>query len=473
MTLSEAISIAIKNEGIAIVGEKKFVNYLSDLCSFDTPALKRIISILVDEKYLVPLADIDTKVDMEFFFKNIGTQLIQKEGFQPHLVNFVIESLFNGTQDKRGTPSLPEKNGKNDLPFFANLYHHFGMNITHIQKTTKKWYKYYDEVVTQDSYKDPTDPEWKRFLELEQDSDYINNQNWNTATGIGVVTGYKQLRALDFDYLDLLEKNINGGERLNIFISKVLNLLGLPGDYPWVTRSGSGYGLHFVFRCKDIDGFNNKVASFVPSPDTKEKGDGFECLELRWSGHLVMPPSHSANYYNEHFRDPRIEHYRFYSCDFPTYAPIEIDFNKINNLLNYFSSTVGSMNFVPSKSKPSEYVHIIGHIKTTTKINSEGDYSDFKPSEQWANSCDNEEAALYYLSKDLCKIKTGNLKKAVELLKKSDTPISHYNMANLIAHGILSGNKKDALGHFAFVQNSKEISQYDIRRLKDDINQME
>ena len=85
MTLSEAISIAIKNEGIAIVGEKKFVNYLSDLCSFDTPALKRIISILVDEKYLVPLADIDTKVDMEIFFKNIGTQLIQKEGFQLYI----------------------------------------------------------------------------------------------------------------------------------------------------------------------------------------------------------------------------------------------------------------------------------------------------------------------------------------------------------------------------------------------------
>ena len=116
---------------------------------------------------------------------------------------------------------------------------------------------------------------------------------------------------------------------------------------------------------------------------------------------------------------------------------------------------------------------IIGHKKTNTNINSEGDYSDFEPSEQWANSCDNEEAALYYLSKDWHKIKPDNLKIAVELLKKSDTPISHYNMANLIAHGILSGNKKDALGHFAFVQNSKEISQYDIRRLKDDINQME
>ena len=129
--------------------------------------------------------------------------------------------------------------------------------------------------------------------------------------------------------------------------------------------------------------------------------------------------------------------------------------------------------YLKRESKPSENVAIIGHKKMTTRIDSEGDNVEFKPSEQWANSCDNEEAALYYLSKDWHKIKPDNLKIAVELLKKSDTPISHYNMATLIAHGILCGNKTDALRHFAFVQNSKEISQKYFNCLKRDIDQME
>ena len=55
MTLEKAISYAIDNEGIEIISEARVTNYLNDLQAFDTPALKRVISAMIDGGYFAKL----------------------------------------------------------------------------------------------------------------------------------------------------------------------------------------------------------------------------------------------------------------------------------------------------------------------------------------------------------------------------------------------------------------------------------
>ena len=52
MTLEKAITYAIDHEGIDVISEPRVVNYLNDLQALSTPAIKRIISTMVNDGYL-------------------------------------------------------------------------------------------------------------------------------------------------------------------------------------------------------------------------------------------------------------------------------------------------------------------------------------------------------------------------------------------------------------------------------------
>lgn len=51
MTLEKAISYVIDQEGIDIISDARLKNYLNDLQAYDTPAIKRIISTMIDDGY--------------------------------------------------------------------------------------------------------------------------------------------------------------------------------------------------------------------------------------------------------------------------------------------------------------------------------------------------------------------------------------------------------------------------------------
>ena len=52
MTLVDAMTYAIRNEGLEIVGQRRFVYYLNDLRAFDmTPAARRILTVIIDQGY--------------------------------------------------------------------------------------------------------------------------------------------------------------------------------------------------------------------------------------------------------------------------------------------------------------------------------------------------------------------------------------------------------------------------------------
>ena len=130
-----------------------------------------------------------------------------------------------------------------DLLLYANYYRNLGFNITHLSGNKNK------------SYKEPTDPNSKLYIYEKQTVKYIFEQSWNEATGIGMLLGYNNYRAIDIDKFNihpclLPEENEQNQKE---FVQKCLELLGLPKDYSWVVKSGSKQGLHIIIKTDDIN----------------------------------------------------------------------------------------------------------------------------------------------------------------------------------------------------------------------------
>ena len=116
--------------------------------------------------------------------------------------------------------------------------------------------------------------EWTHFSHTRQSLNTLHAYQWEKAKGVGLVLGYNNLRALDIDECHDLS-----------IIPDFLNILDLPQDYEWVMRSGSHNGFHILFYAEEhkFEVAKNKIKAF--------KSDRFKHIELRWIGHLVLPPS--------------------------------------------------------------------------------------------------------------------------------------------------------------------------------------
>ena len=77
-------------------------------------------------------------------------------------------------------------------------------------------------------------------------------------------------------------------------VAQALTALGLPEDYPWVQRTGSGNGWQIIFRC------STELPPGALTAKAKEPGvfvgasrnGAFDHLELRWSNcQSLLPPS--------------------------------------------------------------------------------------------------------------------------------------------------------------------------------------
>lgn len=158
----------------------------------------------------------------------------------------------------------------------AGYYHQLGMNITCIRGSKD----------SDSSYKAPVNLDWEDYFSCPQTSEYILAQDWDNATGIGLVLGYGGYRALDIDDIssEIIygTETINGTKKtlLNEFISDCLSMLKLPSNYPWVVISGSGKGIHIIFKTKDLNGFICKSWAFSPIKEDNTKK--FKIFELRW-----------------------------------------------------------------------------------------------------------------------------------------------------------------------------------------------
>ncbi len=148
---------------------------------------------------------------------------------------------------------------------------------------------------------------------LRQRFNDIQSFNWDDAVGIGTELGFNNLRALDFDGCNDID-----------FIIKVLEQLGLPRNYEWLVKSGSNNGFHILFYAEEHNYLfdNSKTKAFVPNTDNKHN---FRVLELRWTKHLILPPSLSKE----------LKLYKFVNCELPLEHPWGIDLSIIENLITW------------------------------------------------------------------------------------------------------------------------------------------
>ncbi len=163
---------------------------------------------------------------------------------------------------------------KEDLRQFAICYFNFGFNVTHIvpQKQLNENGEY-EYILKKPSH------EIESLLKKKQSLEEVLSFKWEEATGIGAVMGFNNLRSVDID-----------GCTNEIFIFEFLNKIGLPNDYEWVVKTGSQNGFHIIFYADD-HAFHvpkSKIRSLYP---IKEYLPFFEHLELRWTNHIVLPPS--------------------------------------------------------------------------------------------------------------------------------------------------------------------------------------
>ncbi len=134
---------------------------------------------------------------------------------------------------------------------------------------------------------------WKQFTTARQTVSAVRSLPWQgytrrdsarvDVTGIGFISGVGGWRDLDFDDCPDFAP-----------VAQALNALGLPEEYSWVQRTGSGNGWQIIFVC------HAELPPGALTAKAKEPGvfvgasrDGaFDHLELRWSNcQSLLPPS--------------------------------------------------------------------------------------------------------------------------------------------------------------------------------------
>lgn len=143
---------------------------------------------------------------------------------------------------------------------------------------------------------------WRNIAEPEYLEMY-EGYKWDNVEGIKLVVGKKGVRVL------VLHGMENEKSRMEC-LYRVLSILKLPDDYPWIIEIGSTYAI-IVDTPSDVMGMGNRT--YV------------ECL-LLWEGSFVLPsPSNGRRYYKD--RLPQSH---------PIQIPNEVLFSCINNLRNGF-----------------------------------------------------------------------------------------------------------------------------------------
>lgn len=369
--------------------------------------------------------------------------------FKIYSDNERLETIYTIDGTKINVKRL-RKEHHNHLIQMAAYYHAMGMNLTMIKG------HHYDY----DSYKSPAQIPGLILSELfdaEQNISVLLKQDWRFATGIGVALGYNRIRAIDVDNVDPQCQIVSTDEndhqqyfdRTGGVINEVLNLLGLPKDYPWVMKSGSSSGFHIVIEVDDIDEDFNSIAF---SANTSHCFDWngpeflvpfFKRMELHWHNHLVLPPS-------LYFSD---NEYKFRQTLLPSAPPSRITLSEVNKMINSFC---GEVVFSPFVYKDSIEFELVEVVKQYTEYGSYGAVLSTEEKEDsisWLKACNSPDAfnslAIRYLLGKGVKLDTH---KAFDLLNKAgDLSLAHFNIASLIACGIFEGTMSDIEKHLQMI----------------------
>ena len=112
---------------------------------------------------------------------------------------------------------------------WANYYYNLGFNVTHIVPSKNDPTKYI--------YKAPSNNR-QLITYRRQELKEMQAYDWENATGIGMVLGRNNIRAIDVDHLSILKKdNTKSLSNLKPIIEEFLVDAKLPPNYPWVVQT--------------------------------------------------------------------------------------------------------------------------------------------------------------------------------------------------------------------------------------------
>ena len=304
----------------------------------------------------------------------------------------------------------------NELILYANYYHNLGMNIYPVKD---------------DNYKIPRDNNWRQYISMSQDSQFINSIDWSSAAGIGLVLGYNDYHAIDIDdlypYLNQERCNISKAD----FIDECLRVLDLPKDYEWVICSGSGRGIHIIFKCHDSIASSN-IYSYSPKKSLKVGQsslhgiDVFKRMELRWRGFLVLPPSIHASGMT----------YSFSNGYIPRSAPKNVLVSKLYELLNKFCGDICYVQCIYN-GLDLHLVELVKEIEDSSSGSLEVVDDVNMLRECYTADAFNALGVCYALGKNV----EVDLAKAQYYFYLSGNEMSHFNLASLMACGVVQGDE--------------------------------
>jgi hypothetical protein len=143
----------------------------------------------------------------------------------------------------------------------------------------------------------------------------MDQQPWESATGFAFICGKNGYRCIDVDGCP--------PERIEKVAGAILGHLQLPGNYPWLVITGTGF--HLWFRTPDCTVTIHDVIEWKPWGVFENV---FHHLELRYAhSYALVPPS----------RHPTGQRYAFINGTAPDHPPAEVSFDSLSNALGTVS----------------------------------------------------------------------------------------------------------------------------------------
>ena len=237
------------------------------------------------------------------------------------------------------------------------------------------------------------------------------------------------------------EEPFSSTPKLGSMLREILSALKLPLDYPWIILRGNSKTLCIIVKSGDKDDMSIETSlGLVNAKHIEQKqrlfasdedSAPFAYMIVQWNGTQVLPPSQYRK------GEKRCQ---FLNIGIPSTEPIEVSLTQIDELMYSFCSKIEYKSFV--------YNGRVLYLAVPKKIKELNDNSierivTFSDSNSWVEKSDSAGANIvkgikYALGLDGY---TVNPTKALHHLNLANKGIASYNIASLIAAGVLPGRK--------------------------------